>query len=459
MLFSSQAFILIFLPLVCLAYYALAQHPHGRLRLLLIASLVFYGWWDPRFVPLLAASMAGNWVIALAWKRFHLPALIAAGITLNLLLLGIYKYADFFAGSLLPIFGFEHARWQFVLPLGISFFTFQQITYLVDLRRGRAPIYRLEEYAAFVTFFPQLIAGPIVRHDELIPQFKADPTREGYEERLTRGIVLFVLGLIKKVLLADEFAPEVDTRFGEVGSGDVLGAAQAWYTALAYTLQLYFDFSAYSDMAIGLGLMFGLQLPVNFDKPYRALDIRDFWRRWHMTLSRFFRDYVYIPLGGSRKGAIGLAFAVICTMLLCGLWHGAGWTFIAWGAAHGLAILVNRIWRGSGVRLPPVLAWAATMLFVIGGWVLFRAADFAVAGAMMSSMAGMNGWGGLPSNSDLQFLVIGLVLALAGPTNIELSERPWIAHQAVAAVTGLMLMVIALRVGYGRSVEFIYFQF
>jgi alginate O-acetyltransferase complex protein AlgI len=459
MLFSSQACILLFLPVVCLAYYALAEYPHGRLRLLLIASLVFYGWWDPRFVPLLAGSVVGNWIIALGWKRYHLAMLIVSGVTLNLLLLGVFKYANFFAGNLLPLFGYEHAPWQLVLPLGISFFTFQQITYLVDLRRGRAPIYRFEEYAAFVAFFPQLIAGPIVRHDELIPQFKANPGREGYEERLTRGIVLLVLGLIKKVLLADEFAPEVDARFGDIASGDMLGAAQAWYAALAYTLQLYFDFSAYSDMAIGLGLMFGFRLPLNFNNPYRSLDIRDFWGRWHMTLSRFLRDYVYIPLGGSRQGAIGLAFAVMITMLLCGLWHGAGWTFVVWGAAHGVAILINRVWRSSGLRLPAVLAWTTTMLFVIAGWVLFRAADFGAAGSMLSSMTGMNGWGGLPSNSDLRFLLIGLVLALVGPTNVELSQRNWVAHKAVAAVTGLMLMAIALRVGHGRSIEFIYFQF
>lgn len=459
MLFSSQAFILIFLPLVCMAYYALAQYPHGRLRLLLLASLLFYGWWDPRFVPLLAGSVIGNWAVALGWQRYRLSVLISAGVALNLLLLGIFKYADFFAGNVMSALGYQHEPWQLILPLGISFFTFQQITYLVDLRRGRAPIYRLEQYAAFVTFFPQLIAGPIVRHDELIPQFKASPVGDGCEERLTRGIVLFLLGLMKKVLLADELGPEVDTRFGDVASGDLLGAAQSWYAALAYTLQLYFDFSAYSDMAIGLGLMFGFRLPLNFHKPYRALDIRDFWRRWHITLSRFLRDYVYIPLGGSRQRAFGLAFAVMITMLLCGLWHGAGWTFVVWGAAHGAAILVNRFWHANGLRLPAVLAWATTLLFVIAGWVLFRAADFDVAWAMLSSMAGTNGWGGLPSSSDLQFLIISLALALIGPTNVELSERPWIAHKALAALTGLMLMAVALRVGHGRSVEFIYFQF
>lgn len=459
MLFSSQAFIVVFLPAVLAAYYLAASSPAWRLRVLVLASLLFYGYWDARFVPLLAGSIAGNWLLARAFAASSLGVLVPAGVALNLLLLGVFKYADFFAASVLATVGQTHVPWSVVLPLGISFFTFQQISYLVDLRRGRAPAYPLLHYAAYVTFFPQLIAGPIVRHNELIGQFDADPCRPGLHERLARGLVLFTLGLIKKVFLADEYAPLVDTRFAEVAAGGALGGGDAWFAALAYTAQLYFDFSAYSDMAIGLGLMFGLRLPLNFDAPYRALSIREFWRRWHMTLSSFLRDYVYIPLGGSRQGPARAAGAVLATMLLCGLWHGAGWTFVVWGAAHGVAIVVARTWAGSGMRLPAPFAWALTMGFVIAGWVLFRAADFGVARDMLAAMAGAQGWAARAGAEDVQFLALGLVLALLGPTNVELAARPWIARRAVAVLSAVALVAVTLRVGHGRAVEFIYFQF
>lgn len=459
MLFSSQVFILLFLPATLALFYAAAGSPLWRVRILLAASLLFYGYWDPRFVPLLAGSILVNWMLARVAGSGRTGWVAAAGVALNLALLGVFKYADFFAANALALLGRAHEPWDLVLPLGISFFTFQQISYLVDLRRGRAPVYGLERYAAYVTYFPQLIAGPIVRHDELIPQFEADPRRDGLAERCGRGLVLFTLGLVKKVFFADGYAGDVDRLFAAAADGSVLAAGDAWYAALAYSLQLYFDFSAYSDMAIGLGLLFGYQLPLNFDKPYQSLTIREFWRRWHMTLSSFLRDYVYIPLGGSRQGEAGVAGAVMVTMLLCGLWHGAGWTFVVWGAAHGAAIVASRLWRNGGLRMPAPFAWALTMSFVIAGWVLFRAADFRAAWHMLASMGGLSGWGGNVGLDDLRFLLVGLGLSLLGPSNVEIAGRSWLAQRAVAVLAGIALVAVVMRVGHGRSIDFIYFQF
>lgn len=458
MLFSSQVFVLLFLPAVLAVFYLTAD-AHRRLLLLTLASFVFYGWWDPRFVPLLVGSIAGNWWLARRYGAGRWRWALVAGVAFNLALLGWFKYADFFAANLLALAGRAREPFDLVLPLGISFFTFQQISYLVDLRRGKAPVYSLTHYAAYVSFFPQLIAGPIVRHDELIPQLGADPRRAGLHERLSRGALLFVLGLVKKVLLANELAPLVDERFAAAAAGEALGAGDAWYAAGAYTLQLYFDFSAYSDMAIGLGLLFGFRLPLNFDNPYRALDIREFWRSWHITLSRFLRDYVYIPLGGSRQPEARVALAVMITMFLGGLWHGAGWTFVVWGLAHGAAIIASRGWQRAGVPLPAPLAWALTLAFVMAGWVLFRAEDFGVAYAMFRSMAGAGGAPATVEDAELALLVFGAVLALAGPTAVQIAESAWLPRRAVAVAAGLTLVVVTLRAGYGRSIEFIYFQF
>jgi D-alanyl-lipoteichoic acid acyltransferase DltB (MBOAT superfamily) len=459
MLFGSQAFLLLFLPICLAGYFWLAGHKRTRLGWLTLASFFFYGYWDLRFVPLLAGSIAGNWLLVRAIHPRQTRWLTLACVSLNLGLLAVFKYADFFAGNALWLVGATHDPWQLVLPLGISFFTFEQISYAIDRRNGRAPDYDLLDYAAYVAFFPHLLAGPIIRHDELIFQFADDPRRPGWDERAGRGLVLFTLGLIKKVWFADIFGRDANRLFDAAANGSVLGWQDGWHAALAYTLQLYFDFSAYSDMAIGLGLMFGLTLPQNFDAPYRALNIRDFWRRWHMTLSAFLRDYLYIPLGGNRQTAWRVAVTVMVTMLLCGLWHGAGWTFVAWGALHGVAIVVSRAWARHGVRLPIVAAWLATMLLVVVGWVLFRAANFSVAGGILRGMGGFSGAGVAVSGEDLRMLALGMVFAIAGPSNLEWARMRWLSHSAVAAVTALALLAVTLRVGAGKSVEFIYFQF
>ncbi|MGR8920176.1 MAG: MBOAT family O-acyltransferase [Gammaproteobacteria bacterium] len=457
MLFSSQVFILLFLPLTLAAYYLLPRLPGFRLALIVAASFVFYAWWDLRFVPLLAALIAANWLLARWYVRAGRGAIISAGVAANLAVLGLFKYVNFLAESALGLAGVAFEPWTIVLPLGISFFTFQQIAYLADLRRGQAPVYGLLDYAAYVSFFPQLIAGPIVRHNELIPQFRARIGGAFDAELAARGLVLFILGLAKKVFLADELAPVADVGFDALAAGSAIDGAVAWQSALAYSLQLYFDFSAYSDMAMGLAGLFGFDLPLNFDRPYAATSIREFWRRWHMTLSRFLRDYVYIPLGGSRQGLFRTYAMVLVTMLLCGLWHGAGWTFVAWGGLHGLAVCVNRAWLLTGRRLPPFAGQSLTLAFVVVGWVLFRAEAFSVARDMLVAMFS-GAWTTLDDEA-WPLIGVGWALALFGPTNVEAARSAWVTRRAVAAVLGVALVAVCLRVGQGRGLEFIYFQF
>jgi D-alanyl-lipoteichoic acid acyltransferase DltB (MBOAT superfamily) len=279
MLFNSQIFLLVFLPLTMAGYYLTASSRRMRLGVLSAASLVFYGYWDVRLVPLLVGSITANWLLVRAWARWRRRAILYGGVAFNLVLIGIFKYADFLMESLLALFGKVHEPYEIALPLGISFFTFQQIIYLVDLARGERRIYGYRDYFLFVTFFPQLIAGPIVRHDEIIGQFRADPRGPLMWERLSRGAVFIVLGLSKKVLLADPIAALIDPIYLRSALGETMSLAESWIAASGFTLQVYFDFSGYSDIALGLGLLCGFQLPINFDAPYRATSIRDFWRR------------------------------------------------------------------------------------------------------------------------------------------------------------------------------------
>ncbi len=455
-LFSSQPFLLLFLPLVLAAFYLPGVGARARLAVLVAASFAFYAWWDVRFVPLLGGVIALNWLVVRAWAGSGRRWLLAAGIAANLAVLGLFKYANFFAEAVLGALGIGFEPWTIILPLGISFFTFQQISYLADLRRGEAAPYPLLDYAAYVSFFPQLIAGPIVRHNELIPQFGHALARRFDAERFGRGLALLVLGLVKKVFFADELAPLADAGFDAAASGSV-DTLLAWQGALAYSLQLYFDFSAYSDMAMGLAGLFGFALPLNFDRPYRARSIREFWRRWHMTLSRFLRDYLYIPLGGSRHGALRTYVVALATMLLCGLWHGAGWTFVAWGGLHGVAVCVNRLWLRYGWPLPAAAGWALTLVFVIFGWVLFRAESFGTALTMLSGM--LTGAGGDVDGEAWSMLAIGGCFALIGPTSAELARADWLRRRDVAALLAVLLVTVTLRVGQGRGLEFIYFQF
>jgi D-alanyl-lipoteichoic acid acyltransferase DltB (MBOAT superfamily) len=459
MLFNSQVFIVGFLPIVLGLYYALARHRAWRQGVVILASLVFYGWWDVRYVPLLVGLTLANWLIAQWFGRHRHAAIPIAGVVLNLAVLALFKYADFFRGSLFDAIGEPWQPWRLILPLGISFFVFQKISYLIDLRRGDRHIYGFLDFCMFVTFFPQLIAGPLVRHNEIIGQFALPPRRPEMWENLSRGFVLFLIGVAKKVLLADTLAMVADPLFAATHTAP-LPAVQAWIATTAYTLQIYFDFSGYSDMAIGLALMFGLRLPFNFDAPYRAVSARDFWRRWHMTLSRFLRDYLYIPLGGNRCGAARQAFNVVATMLLGGLWHGANWTFVAWGGMWGAALAVNHVWASAGLRLPRPIAWALTLLFTMAGWVLFRSPDFASAGAMLRSLLGADGLGGITLDREyVAVLIGGAAIALLGPTSQvaalqRLRPHPWLALPAGAGMAYLLLLI-----GGRLPNAFIYFQF
>ena len=340
-----------------------------------------------------------NWLFAQWFGRHRASWIPALGVVLNLAVLALFKYGDFLRGTAFGLAGDDWQPWHLILPLGISFFVFQKISYLIDLRRGDKHIYGFLDFCMFVAFFPQLIAGPLVRHNEIIHQFRENPRGPAMWENLSRGFVLFAIGVSKKVLLADTLATMADPMFANA-IGTPPSLAVAWSGAAAYTLQLYFDFSGYSDMAIGLGLMFGLRLPFNFDAPYRALSVRDFWRKWHMTLSRFLRDYVYIPLGGNRSGPTRQAANIVLTMLLGGLWHGAAWTYVVWGGMHGVAMAVNQVWDQHGFRLPRPVAWLLTILFVMGCFVLFRSPDFATAAQVWSGMAGANGVGSVSVDTD-----------------------------------------------------------
>ncbi|MEE8170622.1 MAG: MBOAT family O-acyltransferase [Phycisphaerae bacterium] len=460
MLFHTHVFLLLFLPLTLGAYYLFAERRAVRMWLLIAASLAFYGYWDLRFVPLLIGSVCANWLLANACDRSSRRFVIPAGVVLNLAIIGAFKYADFFAGNLGWLFDWQHDPWNVILPLGISFFTFQQISYLVDLRRTRAPVYGFTEYALYVTFFPQLIAGPIVRHNEIIHQFAASPLRDGLHERLSRGLTLLVVGLFKKAFLADGLAAIADPLFAAVTKGSVLTFAEAWAAAAAFGLQIYFDFSGYSDMAIGLGLMFGFSLPLNFNAPYVATSIRDFWRRWHMTLSRFLRDYLYIPLGGNRFGFTRQVAALMGAMLLGGLWHGAGWTFVVWGGLHGAALAVNHAWNHTGLRLPAAAAWAVTMLFVFICWVLFRAETFGAAANMLMVMSGLEGWALTVEGVERLWLIgVAAAVAVLGPTSQRAALEMLAPRRAVAVGLAAALVFVTLKLGGGNNAEFIYFQF
>ena len=411
----------------------LGQYSHRLAALWMgLASLAFYAVWDARFVLLLLASIAFNygaayWIglrrsISVTIQAKH--SLIAA-IAVNLSLLGYFKYANFFVTSSNQVFYSHIPAFDVILPLGISFFTFTQIAFLVDVYRGIAREYNFIHYLLFVTYFPHLIAGPVLHHKQMMPQFAIPATYRINAEHVAVGLTIFVIGLSKKVLIADNLAEYATPIFNAARDGQVLMLVEAWVGALAYTLQLYFDFSGYSDMAIGLSLMFNVRLPLNFDSPYKAISIIDFWRRWHMTLSAFLRSYLYFPLGGNRKGPTRRYVNLIATMLLGGLWHGAGWTFIVWGGLHGLYLMINHAWRemkvrlglGDGGRFANFFAGALTFLAVVVAWVFFRADSLASACSILLSMVGVNGlmekW--VPLREGMKMIVPCFVLVWLFP--------------------------------------------
>ncbi|MDP2253792.1 MAG: MBOAT family protein, partial [Thiobacillus sp.] len=365
---------------------------------LVLASLVFYAWWNVQYLPLILISILVNFAVGSALAK-RVPAgpikpewLLAAGIAFNLGLLGYYKYADFFLGNLGRLVDAPIEPLGIVLPLAISFFTFTQVAYLVDSYRGKAKEYDLLNYALFVTFFPHLIAGPVVHHGEIMPQFAAVANLARRYRNVLLGLMLFSVGLAKKVLIADTFAVWATAGFDQA---ETLNFFEAWVTSLSYTFQIYFDFSGYTDMALGAALLFNIRMPFNFNSPYRATNIQDFWRRWHITLSRFLRDYLYIPLGGSRRGGGRMLTNLLVTFVLGGLWHGATWMFVLWGGLHGAAMVIHRLWQRVGLRMSPLLAWLLTFNFINLTWVFFRAQTLDDALKVLRGMSGLDAIGSL----------------------------------------------------------------
>ncbi len=395
MLFNSYLFIFAFLPIMLIGYFWLLKKRLilGSKLWLVGGSLFFYGYWSVVYVPLLLLSIFVNFFVGSAFaseQKIKIPKkqLLIFGILFNVALLGYFKYTDFFLSNFNSIFDANIPLSHIILPLGISFFTFTQIAFLIDSYRNEVKEYNLLHYMLFVTYFPHLLAGPILHHKEMMPQFASHWNWAVRWRNVAVGLFLFSIGLFKKVVIADTFAEFANAGFDVATT---LNFFEAWATSLSYTLQLYFDFSGYTDMAIGVSLMFNIILPINFNSPYKAKDIQDFWRRWHITLSRFLRDYVYIPLGGNRLGVLRNYTNLFAVFLIGGLWHGASWMFVVWGALHGIAIVLHRIWQDLGFKMWGWLGWFITFNFVNIAWIFFRAKEWDDAKKVLGGMVGLGG--------------------------------------------------------------------
>ena len=515
MLFTSYEFLFFFFPLTCAVFFALCAGRAARAATawLALMSVVFYGYWSPRYVVLLLASVtvnfyAGQWLLKCRAGPSRVSArhVLIAALGLNLAALAYFKYANFFVDTLRAASGIDFAISAVMLPIGISFFTFTQIAFLVDTYQGKVSEARFLPYLLFVTYFPHLIAGPVLHHAEMMPQFGRKETYRFRLDSVLSGLTLLLIGLVKKIVLADGIQPFVAPAF-DAPASHLLSGVEAWGAVLAYSLQLYFDFSAYSDMANGLSRIFNVELPLNFDSPYKSRNIVEFWRRWHMTLSRFLRDYLYVTLGGNRFGLPRRYLNLMLTMLLGGLWHGAGWTFVIWGALHGIYLVVNHAWQAAlgaiprrvqsaPSRLTTAAGVLLTFLAVTVAWTFFRATSLESALRMLSAMAGHNGWvmpiewhaplqgalGAAPSGlrfDDLtafagvrQLAWIAALLAIAWfcPNSQQIMARLGRWHAgglrlgqmagwgALGATTTIICMLAAINASQGVS-EFIYFNF
>ncbi|MEP4079759.1 MBOAT family O-acyltransferase [Haloferula sp.] len=509
MLFNSYIYLLLFLPIALIGFHLLRKAPFRvSVSFLVLASLFYYGWWDWKNLWIIGASCGINFFFGryIAGNRGTATgkAVLITGIVANLGILGFYKYAGLIAKSIAAIAEAGFPAPTIILPLGISFFTFQQVAYLIDAWRGETEEYHFSDYLLFVTFFPQLIAGPIVHHKEMLPQFQDQAGRGLRATDLSIGTTILIIGLFKKVVLADYLARTATPLFDLAASGDRhLTIGEAWAATLSYTLQIYFDFSGYSDMAIGSARLFGIRLPLNFHSPYKATSIVDFWRRWHITLSRFLRDYLYIPLGGNRKGPARRYVNLMTTMLLGGLWHGAGWTFILWGGLHGFYLCVNHAWHwlGKRARLPSIpkpIAVFITFLAVAIAWIPFRAGNYEAlaSGSMddamratrtiLASMFGFNGfdfWSSAgmvitPQTRALRPIVLGLLLVWFLPNTQQFMRRyfpalgmkslpdaelgprrRWQWRPTMLWLAFVLILLYSVGRDFDRVGEFIYFQF
>ena len=478
MLFNSYEFIFTFLPLTFFIYFFLLQKRliSGAKGFLVFASLLFYSWWNTDYLPLILASMLFNYVVGNSLNenfkkvQVHKKTLLGFGIVANLTLLAYFKYTDFFLENFNQAFNSSIPLLHLALPLAISFFTFQQIAYLVDSYRQETAKYNFLNYALFVTFFPQLIAGPIVHHAEMMPQFSSKWNLVKRYKNIAFGLFIFSMGLFKKVVIADTFAQWASHGFDKM---EVLNFVEAWVTSLSYTFQLYFDFSGYTDMAIGAALLFNIKLPINFNSPYKALDIQDFWRRWHITLSRFLKDYIYIPLGGNRKSTFHTYTNLIATFVLGGIWHGAGWTFVFWGFLHGLALVIHRFWKNLGFTMPKNLAWFITFNFVNIAWIFFRAKEWEDAIKILNGMFGIEKLLAISSlnskNIHFEFetylwINITLLISTLLPNTYQITKYPKFNHSSLIGIPSTMLFSLIFLIAlFWMSIstysEFIYFNF
>lgn len=492
MLFNSYEFIFAFFPLVVLVFFLVGkQHTRLAAAWLGLASLVFYGWWSVQALPLLLGSIAFNY---LAGQRLVPRAGQAApkawltlAVALNLGFLGLFKYADFFLGNVnVALTAAGQPAWpllHWTLPIGISFYTFTQIAFLVDCWQGKVQETRFVHYLLFVTYFPHLVAGPVLHHAQMMPQFAHPATYRPDADKIALGLATFSFGLAKKLLLADPLGQYADLVFHQAASGTTPNLLAAWLGVIAYALQIYFDFSGYSDMAIGLSLCLGVRLPINFDSPYRATSIIDFWRRWHISLSTFLRDYLYVPLGGNRHGRLRRYLNLAATMLLGGLWHGASWNFVLWGALHGAYLTINHLWRDLRGHAAPPAAWPVrlttgllTFTAVCLAWVLFRAPDLAAAGHVYGGLFGQGGYSAKPfQDMDhpygqarfYQLFLVGLLIATTLPNTgrlqrlvpaLPLHRLGQRAQVALSALLASFLFAASVS-RLGSHSAFLYFQF
>lgn len=478
MLFSSYTFF-IFLPGTLIAVALASRVSHKAVLVTLIAaSFIFYGWLRPSYALILIGSAAVNFRLAMILERNGSRAVFLMGIAFNVLLLAVFKYADFVIGNVNGLFSTDWKLLHIALPLALSFITFEQISFLSDVRTRKVPRGRFLEYLAFISFFPKLIAGPIIRFRELRPQLLG--WKSFSAEHLFTGLCLFCLGLFKKVVIADSLAHVVDPTLLQLGGGSLVGRIDAVAALLAYSLQIYFDFSAYSEMALGIAWMFGIQLPVNFNSPYKAASLIDFWRRWHITLSSFLRDYVYIPLGGNRNGRWKTYANLLIVMLIGGIWHGAAWTFVAWGAIHGVALVVAHWLRNVPMAqrikrlfIGRALSWSIGMLIVLFAWIMFRSPDFSTALRWLSSIVFDSG---VRSVSDIpqRWLVVSMCLWTFLLPNLpdifriqtDRDAVDWAAPAGippvplwVPAVAALALVASITFLARDQNHAFIYFQF
>ena len=481
MIFSSYEFIFIFLPLTFCLYFYLNKNKFTNLATgsLAFASLFFYSWWNIIYLPLILVSVTINYLLSQLILRSKLSKLflLILGVLFNLSLLGFFKYSDFFLQNINLVFDTNYSLLNLVLPLAISFFTFQQIAFLADSYKGHVVKHTFLNYLVFVTFFPQLIAGPIVHHKEMMPQFTEKINKTISYKNIYLGVFIFSIGFFKKAVIADTFSIWASNGFDFM---DQLNLIEAWVTSLSYTFQLYFDFSGYTDMAMGAALLFNIKLPINFNSPYKSTNIRDFWKSWHITLSRFLRDYIYIPLGGNKKGSFKMYSNLFTTFLIGGLWHGAGWTFIFWGAMHAFAIIAHRIWTNTGVKLNNIISWFLTFNFINLSWVFFRAEKWEDAIKIIKGMMGLTGVVLPISLQNISFLqqnkiVFGEVFAnFNSDTEVILwiaiafficlffknSNQVLIAYKPSSKIVFFIVLIFVISLMHlDKNVDFIYFNF